>query len=148
MRKYRRRAIAISHGMRPPVYHLLSAVYRTSNHPRVEEVVARRRDDELHRTLQGQADLAFEIEAQVEGVAHPEAQGGEGQSDLQDVGHRRPTQGLGGHGEFVERPDELKPAIERALASNKPALLNIAVERAISPRAEAAIGRRKVAAQK
>jgi hypothetical protein len=42
----------------------------------------------------------------------------------------------------------LKPALERGLASNQPALLNVAVERAISPRAEAAIGRRKAAAQK
>jgi acetolactate synthase-1/2/3 large subunit len=58
------------------------------------------------------------------------------------------VQGLGGHGEFVERPEDLKAAIERALASAKPALLNVAVERAISPRAEAAIGRRKAAAAK
>jgi acetolactate synthase-1/2/3 large subunit len=55
---------------------------------------------------------------------------------------------LGGYGEFVERPEDLKPALERGLASNQPALLNVAVERAISPRAEAAIGRRKAAAQK
>jgi hypothetical protein len=34
------------------------------------------------------------------------------------------------------------------LAAGKPALLNVAVERAISPRAEAAIGRRKAAAPK
>jgi acetolactate synthase I/II/III large subunit len=58
------------------------------------------------------------------------------------------VQGLGGYGEFVERPDDLRPALERALAAGKPALLNVAVERAISPRAEAAIGRRKVAAAK
>jgi hypothetical protein len=31
------------------------------------------------------------------------------------------------------------------MASGKPALLNVAIERAISPRAEAAIGRRKAA---
>ena len=35
-----------------------------------------------------------------------------------------------------------------AVAGDQPALLNVAVERAISPRAEAAIGRRKAAAQK
>jgi acetolactate synthase-1/2/3 large subunit len=56
--------------------------------------------------------------------------------------------GLGGYGEFVERPDDLKPALERAFAAGRPALLNVAVERAISPRAEAAIGRRQAAAQK
>ena len=39
-------------------------------------------------------------------------------------------------------------SIERALVSGKPALHNVAVELAISPRAEAAIGRRRVALQK
>jgi acetolactate synthase I/II/III large subunit len=32
---------------------------------------------------------------------------------------------LGGHGELVERPDDLRPALERAFASGKPALVNI-----------------------
>jgi acetolactate synthase-1/2/3 large subunit len=32
---------------------------------------------------------------------------------------------LGGHGELVTRPDELRPALERALASGKPALVNV-----------------------
>jgi acetolactate synthase-1/2/3 large subunit len=53
------------------------------------------------------------------------------------------VQGLGGHGEYVERPEELTPALERAFASGKPALVNVAVQRAISPRAEAAIARRQ-----
>ena len=69
-------------------------------------------------------------------------------TDLLQTRYDKMVQGLGGHGELVERPEDLKPAIERALASAKPALLNIAVERAISPRAEAAIGRRKAAAPK
>ena len=69
-------------------------------------------------------------------------------TDLLQTRYDQMVQGLGGYGEFVERPDDLKPALERALASNKPALLNVAVQRAISPRAEAAIGRRKAAAQK
>jgi len=55
------------------------------------------------------------------------------------------AQGLGGHGEYVERPEDLAPALERAFASGKPALVNVAVQRAISPRAEAAIARRKSA---
>ena len=54
-------------------------------------------------------------------------------------------QGLGGHGEFVEKPEDLKPAIERAFASGKPALVNVAIQGAISPRAEAAIARRRAA---
>jgi acetolactate synthase I/II/III large subunit len=32
---------------------------------------------------------------------------------------------LGGHGELVETPDELRPALERAFASGKPALVNV-----------------------
>jgi acetolactate synthase I/II/III large subunit len=32
---------------------------------------------------------------------------------------------LGGHGELVERPDDLRPALERAFASGKPALVNV-----------------------
>ena len=69
-------------------------------------------------------------------------------TDLLQTRYDQMVQGLGGYGEFVERPEDLTPALERALAAGKPALLNIAVARAISPRAEAAIGRRKTAAQK
>jgi acetolactate synthase-1/2/3 large subunit len=32
---------------------------------------------------------------------------------------------LGGHGELVDRPDQLRPALERAFASGKPALVNV-----------------------
>jgi len=69
-------------------------------------------------------------------------------TDLLQTRYDQVVLGLGGYGELVERPEDLRPAIERALANNKPALINVAVERAISPRAEAAIGRRKAAAQK
>ncbi|HXK27736.1 MAG TPA: thiamine pyrophosphate-binding protein, partial [Candidatus Binatia bacterium] len=67
-------------------------------------------------------------------------------TDLRQTRYDQVVQGLGGYGEFVERPEDLAPALERALAAKRPALLNVAVERAISPRAEAAIGRRKAAA--
>jgi acetolactate synthase-1/2/3 large subunit len=32
---------------------------------------------------------------------------------------------LGGHGELVERPEQLRPALERAFSSGKPALVNV-----------------------
>jgi acetolactate synthase-1/2/3 large subunit len=32
---------------------------------------------------------------------------------------------LGGHGELVERADQLRPALERAFASGRPALVNV-----------------------
>ena len=58
--------------------------------------------------------------------------------------HRRYDQvvrGLGGHGELIEHPDELDSAIERAIRLDRPALLNVRVQNAISPRAQAAINR-------
>lgn len=35
------------------------------------------------------------------------------------------VEALGGHGELVERPEDLGPALERAFASGKPALVNV-----------------------
>ena len=35
------------------------------------------------------------------------------------------VEAMGGHGEFVERPEDLRPALERAAASGKPALVNV-----------------------
>ena len=32
---------------------------------------------------------------------------------------------LGGHGEWVERPEDVRPALERALGAGKPALVNV-----------------------
>ena len=69
-------------------------------------------------------------------------------TDLLQTRYEQVVQGLGGYGEFVEQPEDLEPALQRALAAGRPALLNVAVQRAISPRAEAAIGRRKAAAHK
>jgi thiamine pyrophosphate-dependent acetolactate synthase large subunit-like protein len=37
----------------------------------------------------------------------------------------RMAQGLGAHGEFVEKPQEIRPALERAFASGKPAVVNV-----------------------
>ena len=36
---------------------------------------------------------------------------------------------LGAHGEYVEKPEDIKPALERAFASGKPAIINIVTER-------------------
>ena len=38
---------------------------------------------------------------------------------------------LGGHGELVTTPDELRPALERAFASGKPALVNVLTDPAV-----------------
>jgi acetolactate synthase-1/2/3 large subunit len=39
----------------------------------------------------------------------------------------RVVEALGGHGEYVERPEDMRPAIDRALASGKPALVNVKI---------------------
>ena len=51
------------------------------------------------------------------------------------------VEGLGGHGEHVQHPEELEPALERAFASDKTSLVNVEIQNAISPRAEASISR-------
>ncbi len=42
-----------------------------------------------------------------------------------ELRYDRIVETLGGHGELVTKPDELKPALERAFASGKPALVNV-----------------------
>jgi acetolactate synthase-1/2/3 large subunit len=37
------------------------------------------------------------------------------------------VEAMGGHGEFVERPEDLRPALDRAAASGKPALVNVII---------------------
>ena len=49
------------------------------------------------------------------------------------------VEGLGGYGERVAKPEDLAPALKRAFDSGRPSLLNVEIQNAISPRAEAAI---------
>jgi len=37
------------------------------------------------------------------------------------------VEALGGHGEWVERPDQIRPALERALGAGKPAVVNVRI---------------------
>ncbi|HEX9146679.1 MAG TPA: thiamine pyrophosphate-binding protein [Candidatus Binatia bacterium] len=69
-------------------------------------------------------------------------------TELLQTRYDKVVEGLGGYGAFVKRPEDLEPALKRAFASGKPALLNVVVERAVSPRGEAAIARRKAATHK
>ncbi|HEX2226968.1 MAG TPA: thiamine pyrophosphate-binding protein [Candidatus Binatia bacterium] len=64
-------------------------------------------------------------------------------TDLRQTRYDQVVQGLGGHGEFVTRAEDLASALRRALDTRKPALLNVAVQQVVSPRGEAAIARRK-----
>jgi acetolactate synthase I/II/III large subunit len=42
------------------------------------------------------------------------------------------VEALGGHGELVRSPGELKPALERSFSSGKPALVNVLTDREIA----------------
>jgi acetolactate synthase-1/2/3 large subunit len=42
------------------------------------------------------------------------------------------VEALGGHGELVERPDQLRPALERAFAAGKPALVNVLTDPSVA----------------
>jgi acetolactate synthase-1/2/3 large subunit len=46
-------------------------------------------------------------------------------SALSYTRYDRVVEAVGGHGEYVERPEQIRPALERALAAGKPALVNI-----------------------
>jgi acetolactate synthase-1/2/3 large subunit len=52
-----------------------------------------------------------------------------GASIAADLGHRtrydKVVEALGGYGEMVERPDEIRPALERAFKSGLPACINV-----------------------
>ena len=64
-------------------------------------------------------------------------------TDLAPTRYDIVAEGLGAHGELVERPAELAPALQRALAAGKPALLNIRVQSQISMRAQGIVDSRK-----
>ena len=56
-------------------------------------------------------------------------------ADLLPTRYDRVAGALGAHGEHVERPEELRPALERAFASGRPACVNVAIASIPSPSA-------------
>ena len=64
-------------------------------------------------------------------------------TDLLPSRYDQVVKALGGYGELVEHPDELEPALERAIKLHRPSLLNVRVQNAVSPRGQAAINRWK-----
>ena len=63
-------------------------------------------------------------------------------TDLRYVRYDQVVEALGGYGEYVERGEDIAPAIERAIASGSPSLVNINVGSARSPLADAMIARK------
>ena len=54
-------------------------------------------------------------------------------TDFRNIPFHTMFEGMGGHGELVEKPEDLKPALERALSSGKTACVNVRTRSAISP---------------
>ena len=64
-------------------------------------------------------------------------------TDLREVRYDKLVEALGGYSEYVERPEEVAPAVQRALESGRPSLVNAVVRSEPSPLAEAMIARRR-----
>ena len=54
-------------------------------------------------------------------------------TDFRDIPFHTMFEGMGGHGELVEKPEDLKPALKRALSTGKTACVNVRTRSAISP---------------
>ncbi len=54
-------------------------------------------------------------------------------TDFRDIPFHNMFEGLGGHGELVERPEQLVPALKRAIDSGKTACVNVKTKGYISP---------------
>ncbi|MDP6130398.1 MAG: thiamine pyrophosphate-binding protein [Dehalococcoidia bacterium] len=63
-------------------------------------------------------------------------------TDLRSVRYDKLVETLGGYSEYAETPEEVAPAVERALASGRPSLVNVAIRSEPSPLAAAMIARR------
>ena len=61
---------------------------------------------------------------------------------LRYVRYDQVVAGIGGYAELVEHPDEVAPAVARAIDSGRPSLVNITVKSGASPLADAMIARR------
>jgi acetolactate synthase-1/2/3 large subunit len=56
-------------------------------------------------------------------------------ADLGDVPYEKMVEGLGGYGERVKEPSQIRPALERAFASGVPACINVEVDSKLMMRA-------------
>lgn len=53
--------------------------------------------------------------------------------ELLPTRYDRMAEALGAHGEHVQRPDDLAPALARAVASGRPACVNVVIDGAAAP---------------
>ena len=67
--------------------------------------------------------------------------------ELGEVRYDRVVAALGGHGEHVEHPAELRPALDRALKAGRVACVNVRMRGMASPLTTANIARTKAASR-
>ena len=58
----------------------------------------------------------------------------------QDVGYEKVVEALGGYGERVERPEDIRPALDRAQESGVPAVVNVLLDRTYRRQSTTAYG--------
>ncbi|PKB78332.1 MAG: hypothetical protein BZY88_19035 [SAR202 cluster bacterium Io17-Chloro-G9] len=63
-------------------------------------------------------------------------------TDLRFIRYDQMVEAIGGYAEYVENPADVSPAVERALGSGRPSLVNVSVRSGASPLADAMIARR------
>jgi acetolactate synthase-1/2/3 large subunit len=63
------------------------------------------------------------------------------------VHYEKMVEALGGHGEFVEAPDEIRPALLRAFDAGRPACVNVMIRDVPSPLAEVSIANKRALMQ-
>ena len=63
-------------------------------------------------------------------------------TDLRTIRYDQVVEAIGGYSEYVESPSQISPAVERALKSGKPSLVNCMIRSGASPLAEAMIARK------
>jgi len=68
-------------------------------------------------------------------------------TELGLIRYDKVVEDLGGYGELVQDPDDIVPALQRALASGLPACINVVTECTQSPITEALLNQRKKYAQ-
>ncbi len=67
--------------------------------------------------------------------------------ELGRVRYERVVEALGGHGECVEQPDEIRPALLRAFAAGRPACVNVMIRGVPSPLTEMSIANKRALMQ-
>ena len=64
-------------------------------------------------------------------------------TDFRDIPFHKIFEGFGGHGELVNKREELGPALKRAMDSGKPACVNVKAKPVLSPIVSAVASKRE-----